>query len=132
MTDHRDHMKGQNGLGAYFDAARRNPPALSDAALARMTTQALEMQADLAAPVASPAKRPGVLAQFLAILGGWPAMAGLATAGVAGLWIGAVPPAGLVNLAATMGAVTSAAEDDLYLVDPLPGYTLTLDLSEAQ
>jgi hypothetical protein len=125
-------MKDQDGLGAFFDAARRNTPALSDAALARMTAQALDMQAGRAAPVAAQIKRPGILAQFLAILGGWPAMAGLATAGVAGLWIGAVPPAGLVNLAADMGAMTSSAEDDLYLVDPLPGYTLTLDLSETQ
>ena len=96
------------GLAVFFDAARREAPVLSADALARMTDQALAVQ------------------------GGWPGMAGLATAGVAGLWIGAVPPAGLVNLAVDMGAVTSSAEDDLYLVDPLPGYTLTLNLAEAQ
>ena len=129
MTDNRyDH----DGLDAFFDAAKRRTPALSEAALARMTAQALEVQAEhIAAPVVVPRRR-GVLAQALAALGGWPAMAGLATAGVAGLWIGAVPPAALVNLAVDMGAVSSAAEDDLYLVDPLPGYTLSLDLSEAQ
>ena len=121
------------GLAVFFDAARREAPALSADALARMTDQALAVQAGfgtVAAPV--PAARPGLLAQLAAVLGGWPGMAGLATAGVAGLWIGAVPPAGLVNLAVDMGAVTSSAEDDLYLVDPLPGYTLTLNLAEAQ
>lgn len=129
MTDHR---KDHDGLDAFFDAARRETPALSDAALARMTAQALAAQGHAAAPAPAPAARPGFLRQMLATIGGWPAMAGLATAGVAGLWIGAVPPAGLVNLAVDLGAVSGAAEDDLYLVDPLPGYTLTLDLSETQ
>lgn len=129
MTDDR---KDHDGLDAYFAAARRQAPVLSDTALARMTEQALAVQADrAAAPVARPQK-PGLLTQLLAALGGWPAMAGLATAGVAGLWIGAVPPTGLLNLAVDLGAVTGTAEEDRYLVDPLPGYTLSLDLSETQ
>ena len=134
MTDHHDHNKDPDGLDAFFDAARRTTPRLSDEALARMTSQALSVQADVtrSMAVARPERRPGILSQLLAVLGGWPAMAGLATAGVAGLWIGAVPPAGLVNLAASVGALGSAAEDDLYLVDALPGFTSTLDLTEAQ
>jgi len=129
MTDHR---KEPDGLDAFFDAARRSTPPLSPDALDRMTAQALQVQAGFAAAPAARAPRPGRIAQLLAAIGGWPAMAGLATAGVAGLWIGAVPPVGLVNLAADLGALSNAAEDDLYLVDPLPGYTLSLDLTEAQ
>lgn len=124
--DRKDHDR----LDAYFDAARRQTPALSDAALARLTTQALQVQAEAAAPQGTHPQRPGRLAQLLAMIGGWPAMAGLATAGIAGLWIGAVPPAGLANLAADLGAVTGTSDDDAYLVDPLPGYTLSLDLTE--
>ncbi|WP_136635091.1 hypothetical protein [Pseudooceanicola onchidii] len=128
-----DHPKDDMGLDAFFDAARRDTPALSTQALDRMTAQALAVQADLAAPApVTRAARPSRLAQLLGAIGGWPAMATLATAGVAGLWIGAVPPAGLVNLAVSVGAVTGVAEDDAYLVDPLPGYTLSLDLSETQ
>ena len=121
-----------DGLDAFFDAARRDAPPLSPEALARMTTQALEVQAGLVAPPPPAETRPGLIAQIMAAIGGWPAMASLATAGIAGLWIGAVPPAGLVNFAVTIGAISSTAEQDSYLVDPLPGYTLTLDLSEAQ
>jgi len=135
MTDHR---KEPDELDAFFAAARRDTPALSQAALDRMTAQALEVQAGFATAQETTAARsarsgrPGRIAQMLAAVGGWPGMAGLATAGVAGFWIGAVPPAGLVNLAVDLGAVSSSAEDDLYLVDPLPGYTLSLDTSEAQ
>jgi len=43
-----------------------------------------------------------------------------------------MPPAALVNLAVSVGAVTETAEYDLYLVDPLPGYALSLDLTEGQ
>lgn len=131
MTDNR---KDHDGLDAFFSAARENRPALSDEALARMTAQALATQVDISAGLRPGPRTPrrGWIAAALATIGGWPAMAGLATAGVAGLWIGAVPPAGLVNLAVDLGAVTETAEDDTYLVDPLPGYTLSLDLTEAE
>lgn len=130
MTDdHRDI----DGLGAYFDAVRRVRPPLSDAALDRMTAQALEVQAELSNPTASTGSaRRNPFKQAIAAFGGWPAMAGLACAGVAGIWIGAVPPVGIVNLAADLGAVSNLAEDDLYLVDPVPDYTLTLALTEVQ
>ena len=141
MTDHADDL---TDLDVFFDAARRDVPPLSEAALERMTAQALSVQAGLPA-LAGQAEaeqtararlrriaRPGFLSQLLTTIGGSPAMAGLATAGVAGLWIGAMPPAALVNLAVSVGAVTETAEYDLYLVDPLPGYALSLDLTEGQ
>lgn len=130
MTDHR--LEQDDGLDVFFDAARDSTPALSEAALARMTSQALAIQTELTAPAPAARRRPGVFVAMLAAIGGWPAMAGLATAGVAGLWIGAMPPVALVNLAVDMGAVTNTAEDDSYLVDPLPGYGFTLEMAEAQ
>ncbi|MBA83961.1 MAG: dihydroorotate dehydrogenase [Rhodobacteraceae bacterium] len=67
-------------------------------------------------------RRGGRLRQFLNAVGGWPAMAGLATAGVAGLWIGVNPPDTLATTAETF----LGAETDLYLVDLMPGYDFTL------
>ncbi|GGE29643.1 hypothetical protein GCM10011360_17130 [Primorskyibacter flagellatus] len=126
-----DHDRKPDDLDIYFDAARSAAPALSPAALDRMTAQALAVQKEFAAPpVARRAPRRGLLGQLLATLGGWPAVAGLATAGVAGIWIGATPPAMLINIAVDVGAVSDTAEDDLYLVDTQPAYVLSLDLTE--
>lgn len=126
-----DRQTDKDELDLFFQAAKRTAPTLSDAALARMTAQALDVQAGFAAPkVTRPAARGGRLSQLFATLGGWPAMASLATAGVAGLWIGVMPPAALETLAMSIGATSSVAEDDLYLVDPLPGYVLSLDLGD--
>lgn len=125
-------------LDAFFDAARRVPAEVSDATTARILADAHQVQAGFGAGGAVPdhagigRASGGWIGQFLAAIGGWPAMAGLATAGVAGLWIGAVPPAFVETLAEGIVASSDAAEDDLYLVDPLPGYALTEALGESQ
>lgn len=126
MTDRRDDPEG---LEVFFDAARRDRPRLSDDALARMTAQALDMQPGRAAAPA-PVPRRRLWSQLIATIGGWPALAGLATAGVAGLWIGAVPPAMLQTLASDLTGAAETTEDDIYLVDPIPGYMLSLNLAE--
>lgn len=126
-----DEDRKPDDLEFYFDAARSAAPALSPAALDRMTAQALAVQREFTAPpLARAAPRRGLLAQLLATLGGWPAIAGLATAAVAGIWIGATPPAMLVDIAVQVGAISDTAEDDLYLVDTQPAYVLSLDLTE--
>ncbi|WP_407492772.1 hypothetical protein [Pseudooceanicola sp. MF1-13] len=119
------------GLDLFFDAARRTPAQPSEDVLARIAGDAARVQAGFGATVLRP-RRAGRVSQFLAAIGGWPAMAGLATAGVAGLWIGAVPPAFVETL--TSGVITTAdtADDDLYLVDPLPGYAVTYALEDSQ
>ncbi|EAQ01924.1 hypothetical protein OB2597_00865 [Pseudooceanicola batsensis HTCC2597] len=118
-------------LEAYFDAARRNPPELTEAALLRMTREAVAVQRVQPGPAAgAAAPRPRRLAQLFAALGGWPALAGLSTAGIAGLWMGVMPPVALQTLAIEIGVVGDVAEEDLYMVDPLPGYDLALDLGD--
>ncbi len=53
-----------------------------------------------AAPPVPPAARQGRRrGRLLAALGGWPALAGLATAAVAGVWLGLAPPPGLETIA---------------------------------
>jgi hypothetical protein len=59
---------------------------------------------------------------WLAAIGGWPAAAGLATATVAGLWIGYAQP--------DLGAVTlgTGADEVVYDIGGLlPGYVATDD-----
>ena len=83
--------------------------------------QAAQMHPAQQAAPAHPARqgqsRPrGMLRQLVDALGGWPAVAGLATAGVAGLWIGAFPPQAM---AALFGAadLTLMAPYDLTFLD---------------
>ncbi|SEW25401.1 hypothetical protein SAMN04488515_1857 [Cognatiyoonia koreensis] len=45
---------------------------------------------------------------FLALLGGWPALGGVAAAGVAGLWVGLAPPAAVESLAADVFGTTTS------------------------
>lgn len=129
MTDKDTDFQG---LEAFFQAAQQDAATPDDAFLARLTQQALDTQAGFAAPDApqETARRPGRLAQFLAAIGGWPAMAGLATAGIAGLWIGAVPPAFVQTFTASVGSSDATTDEDLYLVDPMPGYVLSLSLGD--
>ena len=47
---------------------------------------------------AQPQARSGILRALFAALGGWPAVGGLATAGVAGFWFGLAPPAAVEDL----------------------------------
>ncbi|WP_101069084.1 hypothetical protein [Roseovarius salinarum] len=100
-------------LKAHFEAARQHAPSPPDALMARVMADALAEQA--AAPdVAAPAR--GRWAELLRALGGWPAVAGLACATLAGVWIGAFPPVGLQTAAG--GLLTPDAA--LYTVDVMP------------
>ncbi len=60
--------------------------------------------------------RGGILRQFFDGIGGWPALAGMVTATVAGVWIGVSPPDIVAQRIAWMGDA-SATGEDLYLVD---------------
>jgi hypothetical protein len=96
-------------LEAFFDAGRKAAPQPSAELLARITADA---DATLAATVpARPARRRGIAAW----LGGWPVLAGLATAAAAGVWIGYSTP--------TLGTVDFGTSVDTYdLGGLLPGY----------
>lgn len=81
-------------LDEFFAAAQRTAPSPSDDLMARILSDAEAATGAEAhwgaAPVAR-APRPW-LAQALAGLGGWPGLAGLTTAAVAGLGIGIASP----------------------------------------
>lgn len=113
MTDIRD--MDEAGLDALFASARGAAAKPSDDFLARLVATAEEMQP---APVARPAapRRGG----WMGLLGGWPALSGMAAATVAGFWIGVAPPAGLTTLAAEWTGQTVDVglygEDDLLAI----------------
>ena len=80
-------------LDPFFDAARRRPDPAPDDLLARIEADALAEM-----PVAPPRTAPPSLWQGLKdAVGGWPALAGLATAALTGLWLGFAPPEAVEN-----------------------------------
>ena len=91
-------------------AARDVPPPDADF-LARLTAQAVA-----AMPVAVPVARARRgWRGWLAALGGWPALGGVAMAGLVGLWIGVAPPAAIDTLVAELLGDTVTV--DLWSVD---------------
>lgn len=110
------------GLEAFFDAARDAAPVPSEALMARIMADA-EVEIIGRATPPAPAPRRGAFAAFAAALGGWPALAGLATATVAGVWLGFADPDGLNTLAGGLLLPDSAASASSYdLEDIVPGY----------
>jgi hypothetical protein len=137
QTERPDAPAPQDGLEDFFGAARRMRPDPSEALMARVLEDALAAQAApaaaaQAAPVAAARvwrrARPGVLAQLREALGGWPAIGGLATAGVMGLAVGISAAAGLGDLTAAL----LGQPGDAYLVDLMPelDFDIAMDLSE--
>ncbi|WP_375690192.1 hypothetical protein [Pseudooceanicola sp. LIPI14-2-Ac024] len=119
-TDRTEGL-GDVELDALFAMARDDAPELPAGLAARMVSDGLAEQARRAAPVPVAAPpRPGPVRRFLAGIGGWPALTGLATATVAGVWIGISPPAVLAETAASLRG--NATADDLYLVDVMSAF----------
>lgn len=73
-------------LEDFFVAARACPPEPSPALIARIDADAGRLVRAAQLPVAD--RRGGGLWRLLDLLGGWSAMGGLATAAMAGIWIG--------------------------------------------
>lgn len=116
-------------LEALFADAVSDAARPSDALVQRVLADAdavAEARA-VAQPTASLATGagPGLLARLLSGLGGWPGLAGLATAGVAGLAIGIAAPGPVSALSG--GLVASELADDYHMVDLLPGLTGIFD-----
>ncbi|MBR9652867.1 hypothetical protein [Thalassovita aquimarina] len=107
-----------DNLDIFFDAARRQVPDPSPDFMQRVLDDALAEQRRLAGRKAPRRAGPGRLRQFVAAIGGWPAVAGLATASVAGLWIGVNPPSAVSMTAEAY--LNSGA--DAYLVDLAPDF----------
>ncbi|MEM8774623.1 MAG: hypothetical protein AAGF53_06290 [Pseudomonadota bacterium] len=87
-------------LNVFFDAARQAPLEPGADLLMKVQNQALEVQVQGAKKASEQPKRR--FADFLEALGGWPSLAGLSTAAVAGVWIGVAPPDSLALTAQTL------------------------------
>ena len=112
------------GLEAFFAAGRRESPIPSAALSARVLQGGLaEQQARLAAPRPLGRAAGGLVGRMLAAVGGWGAATGLASAALAGLWLGFAPPASVAGWAdgvLSVAAGTRNAEVDQ--VDLLPSF----------
>lgn len=107
------------GLEAYFEAGRAAAVAPSAELMDRIMQDAeTEMQVPAIVTPKAPSLRLGPLASLMDAIGGWPVLAGMATAGVVGVWIGFSQPVGLDLLAQQMLGV----EDADYLVDLVPAF----------
>lgn len=108
--------KSDKELEAFFAAARREGDGAE--ASASLMTRILEdaeaerfarehkvegwAEASYEAGVAGTSARPGLLSGLLDVLGGWPSLAGLTAATLAGIWIGYSPPTGLDTLSQSL------------------------------
>lgn len=92
MTDPKTDM-----LDDLFAQARELTPTPSDDLFARVLAGAV------IPPAATVVARPhGIGAKFLGLLGGWPAVGGLAAATFAGVWVGVAPPAAVEDYTAAL------------------------------
>jgi len=93
-----------------------------DALMAAVLRDAEALQP--AAVTQAPAS-PGLWQMLLETIGGWPTMGGLATAGVAGLWLGVAPPATLEGVTADLIGGNQAV--DLFGGDLLTSFAVEED-----
>ena len=111
MTDKQGEF---DPLEDFFRAGRANPAQPDDALLTRVLADAEAAQNAVVATGGTARRaRPSLWAMVAGAVGGWPAMAGLATATVAGVWIGVSAPTGLSNMAMTVWGGSTGA----YVVD---------------
>lgn len=103
MTDDDDTLE------AMFGAAREARPEPSETLVARITADAAR---ERAARAPGSARHPPKGWREALGFGGWPAVIGLATAGVAGVWIGVADPAGLVSGQFGIGAYAELDPED--------------------
>ena len=113
-------------LGAFFAAARAQAAQPDTALFARVMADADAVQAGFApASAATSDARGGTLRARLDViwhaLGGWPSMAGLSAATVAGIWLGVSPPAALGTVAPLL---TGGAETVVIDAEPVTAYLL--------
>ncbi|MGJ8585407.1 MAG: dihydroorotate dehydrogenase [Marinosulfonomonas sp.] len=123
MTDDRKLTDAE--LDSLFTEATDAAPVPSADLLARVMADADAVVDARATAQKSPAPvQSGWLKAILAPIGGWPAMAGLATATVAGVWIGYSPPESVSGFAEDYLSGSLLTYD---LGDYLPSYDLISD-----
>lgn len=119
MTDKQDLNVDLDDL---FATARLHRPEPSSELLTRVQSDARHVQDDFLRPKPLIANRNRVF-EFVRELGGWPAMAGMCSATVAGIWIGVSPPENLVTTAQGLLGVYNAE----FVVDVLPDVYMGFD-----
>ncbi|MCI2393051.1 hypothetical protein [Aliiroseovarius sediminis] len=136
MTRTDKPMLDDKALDAFFDAARRESPQTSDALVAAILDDAAAHRPQGSIMSDAPILRSddaraarGIWGDLVAAIGGWPALAGMATATVAGLWIGIAAPTEVEALSGGLiaGTEISLAADLYALEDLTPGY-LNIDI----
>ena len=107
-----DASEKPDPLETEFASLKAQAVLPGDDLMARVMADAEAEQAAFVAPPAD-TRRPFRI-RFMALIGGWPSMAGLVTAGLAGVWIGMAQPALLVSgTEALFSGDASMALDDL-------------------
>ena len=111
-------MMRDQDLDDLFAAARAaHATAPSPGLLARVLADAYDAQPDAApAAAAPPVRQPG----FLARLGGFPALSGLAAAAIGGLWVGFAAPSAVAGVSVSLGF--AVAEDTVELIPDFPQF----------
>lgn len=89
-------------LDQMFAQARAATPVPGDALRARILADAMTVQDGFAPALPARVHTPGPGRQLRELLGGWPGLAGLATACACGVWLGFSPPADWADPAALM------------------------------
>lgn len=109
-----------NDIDALFAQARKAMPDPDATLLRKIEDQALAVQAGFrAAPSVAP--RQGLFGRWIAALGGGVAAAGLASAVLAGVWIGVAQPAPVAAVTSGISAALGQAEGSDY-VELIPGF----------
>ena len=123
-------------LDAFFDAARSEVTEPSTGLVSAILADAAAHQPGAAGRGVSDGRdtrqQPNVWSRITSAIGGWPALAGMATATLAGVWIGFAAPTQLETLSG--GLVLSgeyATNEEVYaLEDMAPSYFGTAFLME--
>ncbi|WP_432447855.1 hypothetical protein [Aliiroseovarius marinus] len=122
----RSEIPHDDALEAFFNAARQDNPAPSDALMSailadadRLQPQPKKLERDAEMPV-----KQGAVKAILSAIGGWPSAAGMVTATVAGVWIGFAQPVQLELLSGGLVLSGTYSEDqtDYSLEDLAPSY----------
>lgn len=104
-------------LETFFKAGRTDNPQPSAALMNRIMDD-IDTVADLREAPVPERVQAGLFSRLLEGLGGWPALSGMATAGIVGIVVGVSPPEALSDFTSAYVNGTT----DLYLVDPYDGF----------
>ncbi|WP_299843275.1 hypothetical protein [uncultured Roseovarius sp.] len=113
MTENHSKDKMVEDL---LDLVQRKVPAPPGDLMERILSDAMNVQAGFS-QVPDRSERPGILNDLFRVLGGWPAVAGLATATVAGVWLGVFPPGFLSDAT----GVYLGQDDATFMIDTAAG-----------